>query len=95
MVICDAVASDRAAVTPSPGLRAPQADGMWRFLLLRVLPRRLVPLLVLFELVQLVRRLRARNERIIEGHATEIPTRPTKPTAIEPRAIDRGPSTAR
>jgi hypothetical protein len=68
---------------------------MWRFLLLRFLPRRLVPLLVLFEMVQLVRRLRARDDRIIEGHATEIPPRPTKPQAIESRAIDRGPSTAR
>jgi hypothetical protein len=54
-----------------------------------------VPLLVLFEMVQLVRRLRARDDRIIEGHATEIPPRPTKPQAIESRAIDRGPSTAR
>ena len=64
---------------------------MWRLLVLRFLPRRLVPLLVLFEVVQLVRRLRARNdrddvvrdERIIEGRATVVP----------PRAIDGGSST--
>jgi hypothetical protein len=63
---------------------------MWRFLLLRFLPRRLVPLLVLFEVIQLVRRLRARNDRdevvrddrIIEGRATVVP----------PRAIDGGSS---
>jgi hypothetical protein len=62
---------------------------MLRFLLLRILPRRLLPLLVLFELIQLVRRLRARDDQIIEGHATVVP-----PRAVEPRAIDRGPSTA-
>ena len=65
---------------------------MWRLLLLRILPRRLLPLLFLFEIVQLVRRLRSNgtqsdappsvryDDRIIEGHATPVP----------PRAIDRG-----
>ena len=62
--------------------------GMWRLLLLRILPRRLLPLLFLFEIVQLVRRLRSHDaqpsvrydDRIIDGHATPVP----------PRAIDRG-----
>ena len=59
---------------------------MWRLLLFKFLPRRLLPLLVLFELVQLVRRLRrGDDDRIIEGHATVVP----------PRAIDRGPTTTR
>ena len=61
---------------------------MLRLLLLRILPRRLLPLLFLFELVQLVRRLRSRDaqpsvrfdDRIIDGQATAVP----------PRAIDRG-----
>jgi hypothetical protein len=71
---------------------------MWRFLLLRILPRRLVPLLVLFELVQLVRRLRAGrprfgDDRIIDGRATAVPSATTAtsqraltgpPAAIEP-----------
>jgi hypothetical protein len=60
---------------------------MWRFLLLKFLPRRLLPLLVLFELVQLVRRLRRGDDDddgIIEGRATVVP----------PRAIDRGPTPA-
>jgi hypothetical protein len=58
---------------------------MWRFLLLKFLPRRLLPLLVLYELVQLVRRLRRDDDDgIIEGRATVVP----------PRAIDRGPTTA-
>ena len=57
---------------------------MWRFLLLKFLPRRLLPILVLFELVQLVRRLRRDDDDgIIEGRATVVP----------PRAIDRGPTT--
>ena len=64
------------------------ALGMWRLLLLRILPRRLLPLLFLFEIVQLVRRMRSHDappsvrydDRIIEGHATPVP----------PRAIDRG-----
>jgi hypothetical protein len=58
---------------------------MWRFLLLKFLPRRLLPLIVLFELVQLVRRLRRDDDDgIIEGRATVVP----------PRAIDRGPTPA-
>jgi hypothetical protein len=58
---------------------------MWRFLLLKFLPRRLLPLLVLYELIQLVRRLRRDDDDgIIEGRATVVP----------PRAIDRGPTTA-
>jgi hypothetical protein len=35
---------------------------MLRFLLFRFLPRRIMPLLMLFEAVQLVRRLRRRDE---------------------------------
>jgi hypothetical protein len=35
---------------------------MIRFLLLRFLPRRILPLLMLFEAIQLVRRLRRRDE---------------------------------
>ena len=57
---------------------------MLRFLLLRYLPRRLVPLLVLWEVVQLIRRLRERrplfaDDRVIEGQATRVP-----PRAVEP-----------
>jgi hypothetical protein len=61
---------------------------MLRLLLLRFLPRRLVPLLVLWELVQVVRRLRAgrplfgddsTDDRVIEGRATRVP-----PRAVEP-----------
>lgn len=53
---------------------------MLRFLLLRFLPRRLLPLLVVWEVIQLVRRLRSGrplfgDDRIIEGHATEVPSR--------------------
>ena len=61
---------------------------MWRLLLLKLLPRRLLPLLVLFEIIQLVRRLRSNSisttgrydDRIIEGQATVVP----------PRSIDGG-----
>jgi hypothetical protein len=54
---------------------------MYRWLLLRFLPRRLLPLLMVWEVVQLVRRLRARrplfgDERIIEGRATPVQPRP-------------------
>ena len=35
---------------------------MLRFLLFRFLPRRIMPLLMLFEAIQLVRRLRRRDE---------------------------------
>jgi hypothetical protein len=57
---------------------------MLRFLLLRYLPRRLLPLFVVWEVVQLVRRLRAGrpligDDRVIDGQATRVP-----PRAIEP-----------
>lgn len=45
--------------------RAPEAvhrDGMLRYLLLRFLPRRLVPLLFLFEIFRLFRRWQTRND---------------------------------
>ena len=47
----------------APWLR-PCCDGgpMLRFLFLRFLPRRLVPLLTLFEIYRLFRRLQSRNE---------------------------------
>ncbi len=48
---------------------------MLRFLLLRFLPRRLVPLLLLVEVVQLVRRWQTRDERVIDGHAVVVPPR--------------------
>jgi hypothetical protein len=48
---------------------------MLRFLLLRFLPRRLVPLLLLIEVVQLVRRWQTRDERVIDGHAVVVPPR--------------------
>ena len=58
---------------------------MLRFLLLRFLPRRLLPLLVVWEVIQVVRRLRAGrplfgDDRIMEGRATEVPSR-TIPTS--------------
>jgi hypothetical protein len=67
--------------------RAASAVILWamlRFLLLRYLPRRLVPLLVLWEAIQLVRRLRGgrplfADDRVIEGRATRVP-----PAAVEP-----------
>ena len=54
---------------------------MLRFLLLRFLPRRLIPLLMVWEVVQVVRRLRGGrplfgDDRVIEGHATPVPPRP-------------------
>ncbi len=51
---------------------------MLRFLLLKFLPRRLLPLLLLYEAFKLVRRMRgpdappARDDRIIEGRATVV-----------------------
>jgi len=48
---------------------------MLRFLLLRFLPRRLVPLLLLLEVVRLVRRWQTRDDRIIDGHAVVVPPR--------------------
>jgi hypothetical protein len=68
--------------------RRARGDGhpavMLRLLLLRFLPRRLVPLIVIWELVQVVRRLRAgrpsvADDRVIEGRATRVP-----PRALEP-----------
>jgi hypothetical protein len=60
---------------------------MLRLLLFRFLPRRLLPLLAVWEIVQLVRRLRAGrplfgddrvvgDDRVIEGHATPVQPRP-------------------
>jgi len=58
---------------------------MFRWLLLRFLPRRLLPLIMVWEVVQLVRRLRAGrplfggdadDDRIIEGRAMPVPPRP-------------------
>ena len=54
---------------------------MLRLLLFRFLPRRLLPLLALWEVVQLVRRLRAGrplfgDDQVIEGHATPVQPRP-------------------
>jgi hypothetical protein len=56
---------------------------MLRLLLFRFLPRRLLPLIALWEVVQLIRRLRAGrplfgDDRVIEGHAT-----PVQPRQIE------------
>jgi hypothetical protein len=58
---------------------------MLRFLLLRFLPRRLLPLLLLLEVVQLVRRWQTRDERVIDGHAVVVPP----PALTEPSAVDR------
>ena len=58
---------------------------MLRFLLLRFLPRRLVPLLLLLEVVQLVRRWQTRDERVIDGHAVVVPPR----ALTEPSDLDR------
>ena len=58
---------------------------MLRFLLLRFLPRRLVPLLLLLEVVQLVRRWQTRDDRVIDGHAVVVPPR----ALTEPSAVDR------
>jgi len=97
LATCEAFASD-PPVEPRIG-RPPARDDrhMWRFLLLRFLPRRLIPLLALYEIVQLVRRFRrdgdvawrtdqrwSDDDRIVDGHATVVP----------PRAVDRGPTTS-
>jgi hypothetical protein len=58
---------------------------MLRFLLLRFLPRRLLPLLLLLEVVQLVRRWQTRDERVIDGHAVVV----SPPALTEPSAVDR------
>jgi hypothetical protein len=58
---------------------------MLRFLLLRFLPRRLVPLLLLLEVVQLVRRWQTRDQRVIDGQAVVVPPR----ALTEPSAVDR------
>lgn len=67
---------------------------MLRLLLLRFLPRRLLPLLVVWQAIQLVRRLRAGrplfgDHRIIDGRASEVPSTPDR----SQRAIV-GPSAA-
>jgi hypothetical protein len=54
---------------------------MLRLLLFRFLPRRLLPLIALWEVVQLIRRLRAGrplfgDDRVIEGQATPVQARP-------------------
>jgi len=60
---------------------------MLRFLLLKVLPRRLLPILMLWEVFQLIRRLRAgrplfggeaEDDRIVEGRATRVRNRPAE-----------------
>jgi hypothetical protein len=60
---------------------------MLRWLLLRFLPRRLLPLLMVWEVVQLIRRFRAGrplvggdpyDDRVVEGHATPVPSRPVE-----------------
>jgi hypothetical protein len=60
---------------------------MFRWLLLRFLPRRLLPILMVWEIVQLVRRLRSgrplfgderSDDRIIEGTATRVRPRPVE-----------------
>ena len=53
---------------------------MLRFLLLKFLPRRLLPLLLLYEAYKLVTRMRGQgdpttDDRIIDGQATPVPTR--------------------
>jgi hypothetical protein len=58
---------------------------MLRFLLLLFMPRRLVPLLLLLEVVRLVRRWQTRDERVIDGHAVVVPPR----ALSEPPAVDR------
>ena len=49
------------------------------------LPRRLLPLLLLLEVVQLLRRWQTRDERVIDGHAVVVPPR----AVTEPPAVDR------
>jgi len=60
---------------------------MFRWLLLRFLPRRLLPILMVWEVYQLIRRLRAGrplfggdeyDDRVIEGRATPVPPRPVQ-----------------
>ena len=53
---------------------------MLRFLLLKFLPRRLLPVLLLYEAYKLLTRMRGRtdpmtDDRIIDGRATPVPTR--------------------
>ena len=67
--------------------------GMLRFLLLRYLPRRLLPLLVVWQAIQLVRRLRAGrplfgDDRVIEGRATRVPPRAVSTGAVPPPAVE-------
>ena len=58
---------------------------MLRFLFLRFLPRRLVPLLLLLEVVRLVRRWQTHDDRVIDGHAVVVPPR----ALTERSAVDR------
>jgi hypothetical protein len=58
---------------------------MLRFLLLRFLPRRLVPLLLLLDVIRLVRRWQTRDARVIDGHAVVVPPRALN----EPSTVDR------
>jgi hypothetical protein len=72
-------------LTAVAAVSAVNLPDMFRWLLLRFLPRRLLPLLMVWEIVQLVRRLRAgrplfgddrSDDRIIEGTATPVRSRP-------------------
>jgi hypothetical protein len=58
---------------------------MLRFLFLRFLPRRLVPLLVLLEVIRLLRRWQTHDDRVIDGHAVVVPPR----ALTERSAVDR------
>jgi hypothetical protein len=67
---------------------------MLRFLLLRFLPRRLLPLLVVWEVIQLIRRLRGGrplfgDDRIIEGQATVLSPSTTMATTRAPAGPSR------
>ena len=54
---------------------------MWKFLLLKFLPRRLLPLLMLYEIYKFIARNRSQDaarisdERIIDGRAIAVPAR--------------------
>ena len=58
---------------------------MLRFLFLQFLPRRLVPLLLLLEVVRLLRRWQMHDDQIIDGHAVVVPPR----ALTERSAVDR------
>lgn len=64
---------------------------MLRFLLLRVLPRRLFPLLALFEVVRLVRRWRGRNDAPVSDSVPVVSDSvPVGRPAAPFRSTDRG-----